>query len=127
MLVQERGKRTRAGTPRGPLRALVLPLCGKDRAQSAERKRSAPRALRNDARDKFSRPARKCATRKTDEPIKKCAALRAAHLKAAIRLEFAVSIAGSMQGARNARFSPELTVCWERRRRKSWQGVRRVS
>ena len=119
MLVQERGKRTRAGTPRGPLRALLLPLCGKDRAQSAERKRSVPRALRNDAR--------KCAARKTDEPIEKCAALRAAHLKATVRLEFAVSIAGSMQGARNARFSPELTVCWERRRRKSWQGVRRVS
>ena len=92
------------------MRALLLPLCGKDRAQSAERKRSAPRALRNDARDKFSRPARKCATRKTDEPIEKCAALRAAHLKAAVRLEFAVSIAGRMQGARNARFSPELTV-----------------
>ncbi|WP_207661948.1 hypothetical protein, partial [Anaerotruncus sp. AF02-27] len=31
------------------------------------------------------------------------------------------------RGAQNAGFSPELTVCWERLRRKFWQGVRGVS
>ncbi|RGX54452.1 hypothetical protein DWV16_13765 [Anaerotruncus sp. AF02-27] len=68
LLVQERNqRRTRGDTPRPHARDFIA--CGKDRAQSAQTRRSAPRALRNDARDEFSQPLRKPAAPKADKWI----------------------------------------------------------